>query len=632
MTSSVHFKFKSQKEPSRVTFDGTGISVFELKKEIINQNRLGDGSDFELAIYNEGTNEEYDDDTTIIPRSTSIIARRLPAARPGKGGAARYVSGKMPVTTRTTSRADPPGLKSLSNSEDIAGGISGLSGAQSEDEKIKALFSLQESQWKEQQEGMANATPVPFGRGRGKPVTVPDHPPPPGYLCYRCREKGHWIQACPTNNDPKFDARYRVKRSTGIPRSLQVQVDKPDPLAMDGSTEGSKISGVMVNADGDFVIAQPDKASWELYQEKAKAAAAAAAESAAAESTKELQSRGLLCPVDRRMFIEPTKTPCCGKTYCNDCITNALIESDFVCPNCSTAGVLLDNLRADDDAAAQTKDFEIEKTRENLNNGGQGSSDEKESMSVLPTISEANTQHPNTTDKPSPLVKSSAEPTLSLPRKRSLGDASIEGTVNGSVAPSMKKQKSQENESKITTADNSIANSVRTFVHPPRQQPFVNTPQPSYNHFVGNGVHPNPGYAAGMNAPMLQTPLPYSHPGDGWNQMGGINLNSHGGPYFNHFNDPMMGPGGYGPPNPMGGHGLGGVGFAMGFNEPPANVIQHQQFQQNPGMRPFSNQQRTTFGGPFSKEEDNAYLRQPVNPYRHQARQKRTRPSDYREL
>lgn len=60
MSSSVHFKFKSQKEPSRVTFDGTGISVFELKREIINQSRLGDGTDFELSIYNEHTGEgEY---------------------------------------------------------------------------------------------------------------------------------------------------------------------------------------------------------------------------------------------------------------------------------------------------------------------------------------------------------------------------------------------------------------------------------------------------------------------------------------------------------------------------------------------------------------------------------------------
>jgi protein MPE1 len=57
MSSSVHFKFKSQREPSRVTFDGTGISVFELKREIINQSRLGDGTDFELSIYNEDTGE-----------------------------------------------------------------------------------------------------------------------------------------------------------------------------------------------------------------------------------------------------------------------------------------------------------------------------------------------------------------------------------------------------------------------------------------------------------------------------------------------------------------------------------------------------------------------------------------------
>jgi len=87
---------------------------------------------------------------------------------------------------------------------------------------------------------------------------------------------------------------------------------------LDGSNDDSKISGVMVNADGDFVIAQPDKASWELYQEKAKASAAAAAEFATPESSKELQARGLECPIDKRMLLEPTKTPCCKKTYCND--------------------------------------------------------------------------------------------------------------------------------------------------------------------------------------------------------------------------------------------------------------------------------------------------------------------------
>jgi hypothetical protein len=57
MTSSVFYKFKSRKDESRVTFDGTGISVFDLKKEVILANNLGKANDFDLHVYtpaNEG--------------------------------------------------------------------------------------------------------------------------------------------------------------------------------------------------------------------------------------------------------------------------------------------------------------------------------------------------------------------------------------------------------------------------------------------------------------------------------------------------------------------------------------------------------------------------------------------------
>ncbi len=57
MASSVFFRFKSSKEPSRVTFDGTGISVFELKREIITGQRLGDGTDFELILSSDDSEE-----------------------------------------------------------------------------------------------------------------------------------------------------------------------------------------------------------------------------------------------------------------------------------------------------------------------------------------------------------------------------------------------------------------------------------------------------------------------------------------------------------------------------------------------------------------------------------------------
>src|SRR5436305_14772925 len=80
---------------------------------------------------------------------------------------------------------------------------------------------------------------------------------------------GHWIQQCPTNADPQFDGRPRVKRTTGIPKSFLKTVEKPVPSSdQDGAS--SNPASVMVNADGEFVVAEPDKASWESYQQKAK--------------------------------------------------------------------------------------------------------------------------------------------------------------------------------------------------------------------------------------------------------------------------------------------------------------------------------------------------------------------------
>lgn len=57
MASSVFYKFKSQRDESRVTFDGTAISVFDLKKEIIIANNLGKANDFDLYVYDASTNQ-----------------------------------------------------------------------------------------------------------------------------------------------------------------------------------------------------------------------------------------------------------------------------------------------------------------------------------------------------------------------------------------------------------------------------------------------------------------------------------------------------------------------------------------------------------------------------------------------
>jgi protein MPE1 len=96
---------------------------------------------------------EYDDDTTIIPRSTTVIARRLPAARPGKGGAARYVSGKMPQSAKNFHRQETTATKPSSTT--TANALVNMGAAQTEEEKVAAFMQMGADQWAQQKQEMA---------------------------------------------------------------------------------------------------------------------------------------------------------------------------------------------------------------------------------------------------------------------------------------------------------------------------------------------------------------------------------------------------------------------------------------------------------------------------------------------
>jgi hypothetical protein len=50
----------------------------------------------------------------------------------------------------------------------------------------------------------------PGGRGGAGDV------PPPGYVCKRCGQGGHWIRSCPTNDDPDFE-KNKIRQPVGIP-------------------------------------------------------------------------------------------------------------------------------------------------------------------------------------------------------------------------------------------------------------------------------------------------------------------------------------------------------------------------------------------------------------------------------
>lgn len=382
----------------------------------------------------------------------------------------------------------------------------------------------------------------------------------------------------------------------------------------------------MVNAEGDWVIAEPDNASWEQYQAKAKVSAAA--REAEALGSKELQEKGLECSMDKRLFVEPTKTPCCGTTYCHDCITNALLENDLRCPQCSKDSILIDNLIADDEMNAKIRAYEDEKT---------ASARERQKSKTPPKTAAS----PDSSKKPNP-PKRSDSPVKSA--KQSTATSSNNTTNSSKKRPAETELKNERTAPGSRTVENANKSPPvkATKFEPPnhqtkgaskdnvqQQQPLANG-----NYMLQQGMNTMPfsattgymGFPMGMESSMPMDP-------GLWNSMmmqaGSFLVDSS---YQNIWPTPY-------PQQPTN---LPNFGFQQGimpnghFGQQASYMPMGNGFMgpgsNNRGMGTFSNQQRNTFSAPTLNDEDSAYFRKPVNPHRHQARRNINRPTDYHEI
>lgn len=360
-------------------FDGTGISVFDLKHEIIEQNQLGAGLDFNLRLFHlEQPDVEYDNDQEVVPRSSFVLARRSPAFSKLRGqNASRYVSGKPRVNRKALEK------QAINSAITSTGSRPAVDENILEEDRIKMMFENQSNAWAQTQDELSTHKMV-HNRPGGNAT---EDAPPPGYICYRCGGKDHWIKNCPTNTDPRLEG-IKIKRTTGIPKTYLKTVSKGtidermNSTSEDGITKNEDGELVdkqgntyMITDEGEYVVAVADSKTWLNYQQKH--------ENAVMKQQREYEEKAIAKIVqdNHTEFLDPlpeppakklltapiVMTPCCQDAtklvkmknfnYHQPDLEQVLIDNDFHCPNCGKDEVLLDSLIRNEDLEKQLEEY-----------------------------------------------------------------------------------------------------------------------------------------------------------------------------------------------------------------------------------------------------------------------------------
>lgn len=249
MTSVIYYRFKSYKDFSALSFEGSSLSLWELKYEIVTQRKMA-SKDFDLLFFDNDTEEQFKDEYCQISRNSYIVVHRIPAWMSKNG------------------------------------------------------FQLRERK-------SDNQTAKKFHRE-----------PPESYVCFRCGNKGHFIQHCPTNNDKNFDI-VKIRKPSGIPKDFLVKVE--------GDLEGS---GAMLVTQEGFVKANPQTQEWKRQKTKYR-------------EITEIPDN-LKCSYCCRLTKDPVRTNC-GHIFCEGCIQ--------IDDKCSICLKYISKIYIDDDISNKVRDF-----------------------------------------------------------------------------------------------------------------------------------------------------------------------------------------------------------------------------------------------------------------------------------
>ncbi|VDP26653.1 unnamed protein product [Schistosoma margrebowiei] len=281
MSSIVYFKFKANVKTDSVSFDGSSISVKDLKNAIRTKCCLY-STDFDLKL--EDTTGKDDE---LIPKYSSIVVRRVP----------RLVA---EIQKKKQMGPDDVTWRELQKNLEVNGSSCNIFCGQSNSNFLCILPHPKHHM-------------VLNFAVRAKPYGVP----PAAYVCHKCNQPGHWIHNCPGVRDKTgkvMDAKS-IKRPTGIPQDFLLEVAAGTPGAYLGK------SGKEAYAQG-----KKDKRPFSVEENPPYV------------PQERNPPKQLVCPLCNKLFSDAVLVSCCGTTYCNECIMGHVFDSQVLgshkCPNC----------------------------------------------------------------------------------------------------------------------------------------------------------------------------------------------------------------------------------------------------------------------------------------------------------
>lgn len=186
---------------------------------------------------------DYKDDTAVVPKSSSVLVRRVPNLPNTPLLPQDKVKTQIPKVQAGSGAPNEPAEPSTAPEEKGKDefGEDLFAEQKEEDAALARLLQQTGQQWENEVRqsggrgrgrgrGRDFAGRSGLGRGRGHesaPAVLPK-----GYICYRCGQQGHHITACPTNADPDFK---RIRPAIGIPSVLLQQKEGGGLLLPDGT-------------------------------------------------------------------------------------------------------------------------------------------------------------------------------------------------------------------------------------------------------------------------------------------------------------------------------------------------------------------------------------------------------------